>query len=152
MPSTLYPTLSQDQVHHIAQHSRARVVVLDGADQLRRWSKSLRNTSTIEHIVVLDEAAMVSADHRFRTWESLWRLGEQHLRDDPELVQRAWPAIQPNHPAAILYNSGTTGEQKGVVLTHRNICFAAAALHQATSPSDTRRGCANCRWRTSRSG
>ncbi|QIZ34478.1 long-chain fatty acid--CoA ligase [Saccharopolyspora sp. ASAGF58] len=134
VPSTLYPTLSQDQVHHIAQHSRARVVVLDVADQLRRWSKALRNTSTIEHIVVLDEAAMVSADPRFRTWETLWRLGEQHLRDDPELVQRAWQAIQPNHPAAILYTSGTTGEQKGVVLTHRNICFAAAALHQATKP------------------
>jgi long-chain acyl-CoA synthetase len=134
VPSTLYPTLSQDQVHYIAQHSRARVVVLDGADQLRRWSKVLRNMSTIEHIVVLDEAAMVGADQRFRTWERLRLLGEQHLRADPELVQRACTAITPNHPAAILYTSGTTGKQKGVVLTHRNICFAAAALHQVTQP------------------
>ncbi|MEU5847604.1 AMP-dependent synthetase/ligase [Saccharopolyspora shandongensis] len=134
VPSTLYPTLSQDQVHYIAQHSRARVVVLDGADQLRRWSKVLRNVSTIEHVVVLDEAAMVSADHRFRTWERLRVLGEQRLHDDPDLVQRMAAAIAPNHPAAILYTSGTAGEQKGVVLTHRNICFAAAALHQITQP------------------
>ncbi|MGP4020425.1 AMP-dependent synthetase/ligase [Saccharopolyspora sp. 5N708] len=132
--STLYPTLSQDQVHYIAQHSRARIVVLDGADQLRRWSKVLRNISTVEHIIVLDDAAMVAADHRFRTWERLRLLGEQRLRDDPELVRRAWTAITPNHPAAILYTSGTTGEQKGVVLTHRNICFAAATLHQVTRP------------------
>ncbi|MCI2416709.1 long-chain fatty acid--CoA ligase [Saccharopolyspora sp. K220] len=132
--STLYPTLSQDQVHYIAQHSRARIVVLEGADQLRRWSKVLRNMSTVEHIIVLDEAAMVAADHRFRTWERLRLLGEQRLRDDPELVRRSWTAIRPNHPAAILYTSGTTGEQKGVVLTHRNICFAAATLHQVTQP------------------
>ncbi|MBB5155241.1 AMP-dependent synthetase/ligase [Saccharopolyspora phatthalungensis] len=134
VPSTLYPTLSQDQVHYIAQHSRARVVVLDGADQLRRFSKVLRNASTVEHIVVLDEAAMVGADHRFRTWERLRLLGEQRLRDDPELVRRAWSAVTPEHPAAILYTSGTTGDQKGVVLTHRNICFAAAAQHQVTQP------------------
>ncbi|MGW3470521.1 AMP-binding protein [Saccharopolyspora sp. NPDC000995] len=80
---------------------------------------------------MLDEAAMVSADHWSRNWESLWRLGEQRLRDDPELVQRVWPTIQPNHPAAILY---TFGEQKGVVLTHQSTCFAAAALHQAKKP------------------
>ncbi|MER6990664.1 AMP-dependent synthetase/ligase [Saccharopolyspora hirsuta] len=132
VPSTLYPTLSQDQVHYAAHHSRAKVVVLDSADQLRRWSKVLRNASDVEHVVVLDEQAMVSADERFRTWDRLRELGEQRLREDPELVQRASAAIGPADPAAIIYTSGTTGEQKGVVLTHRNICFAAAALHQAT--------------------
>ncbi|RKT85540.1 long-chain acyl-CoA synthetase [Saccharopolyspora antimicrobica] len=132
VPSTLYPTLSQDQVHYIAHHSRAKIVVLDGADQLRRWSKTLRNASAIEHVAVLDEQVMVSADERFRTWDRLRALGEQRLREDPELVQRASAATNPADPAAILYTSGTTGEQKGVVLTHRNICFAAASLHQAT--------------------
>ncbi|GAA0516222.1 long-chain acyl-CoA synthetase [Saccharopolyspora subtropica] len=132
VPSTLYPTLSQDQVHYIAHHSRAHIVVLEGADQVRRWSKVLRNASAVEHVVVLDEAAMVSADHRFRTWERLRTLGEQRLREDPGLVQRAGESVAPTDPAAVLYTSGTTGEQKGVVLTHRNICFAAAALHQVT--------------------
>lgn len=131
VPSTLYPTLSQEQVHYIAHHSRAKVVVLAGADQLRRWSQTLRNASGVEHVVVLDEQAMVSADERFRTWRRLRELGEQRLREDPELVRRASTAIGPADPAAILYTSGTTGEQKGVVLTHRNICFAAASLHQA---------------------
>ncbi|MDA3626515.1 long-chain fatty acid--CoA ligase [Saccharopolyspora sp. WRP15-2] len=132
VPCTLYPTLSQDQVHYVAHHNRAKVVLLDGADQLRRWSKTLRNASDLEHVVVLDEEAMVSADERFRTWDRLRALGERRLREDPELVQRASAAVRPADPAAILYTSGTTGQQKGVVVTHRNICFGAAALHQAT--------------------
>ncbi|MEB3368228.1 AMP-binding protein [Saccharopolyspora mangrovi] len=135
VPSTLHPGLSQDQVHAIAAHSRARVVVLESSDQLRRWAKALRNNTTIEHVVVLDEAVMVSADHRFRTWGDLRRRGAQRLREDPGLLLRESSPITPGTPAAIIYPSEDSDRLKGVVLTHRNICFAAAALHQLTRPA-----------------
>lgn len=134
VPSTLHPALSQDQVHAIATHSRARVVVLESGDQLRRWAKALRNDSAIEHVVVLDEAVMVSADHRFRTWSDLRRQGVRRLRDDPGLLRRESTPVTPGTPAAIIYPSEESDHLKGVVLTHRNICFAAAALHRLTRP------------------
>ncbi|RRO12690.1 long-chain fatty acid--CoA ligase [Saccharopolyspora rhizosphaerae] len=138
--STLHPSLSQDQVHAIASHSRARVVVLESSNQLRRWAKALRNHSTIEHVVVLDEAVMVGADHRFQTWSDLRARGAQRLRENPELVQRASAPISPGTPAAVMYPNEDSDQIKAVVLTHRNICFAAAALHQLTRPRpNTRR-------------
>ncbi|MDI2028769.1 AMP-binding protein [Saccharopolyspora sp. TS4A08] len=134
VPSTLHPGLSQDQVHAIVAHSRARVAVLESGDQLRRWAKALRNDSTVEHVVVLDEAVMVSADHRFRTWDDLRRQGARRAEEDPGLLQRAGARISPGTPAAVVYPSEDCDHLKGVVLTHRNLCFAAAALHRINRP------------------
>ena len=130
--STLHPALSQDQVHAIASHSRARVVVLESGDQLRRWGKALRNAGTIEHVVVLDEAVMISADHRFHTWAGLRGRGVQRVRADPGLLRRESDPIVPSTPATVIYPNEDSDRLKGVVLTHRNLCFAAAALHHLT--------------------
>ncbi|TWF92728.1 AMP-binding protein [Saccharopolyspora dendranthemae] len=129
---TLHPALSQDQVHAIASHSRARVVVLESGDQLRRWAKALRNAGTIEHVVVLDDAVMISADHRFHTWTDLRRQGARRVRADPGLLRRERGPITPGTPATVIYPNEDSDRLKGVVLTHRNLCFAAAAIHQLT--------------------
>ncbi|WP_228047061.1 AMP-dependent synthetase/ligase [Saccharopolyspora montiporae] len=128
VPCTVYATLSQDQVARIARHSRARVVLLGGAEELRTWAQALRAVDTIDRVVLLDDDAAAGAeDPRVRSFGAVRATGRRVLDGDPEAVARRAREVAPGDPAAILY---TSGEHKGVVLTHRNVCFAAAAVHQ----------------------
>jgi long-chain acyl-CoA synthetase len=58
---------------------------------------------------------------------------------EDEAFERRWRAVRPDDAASIIYTSGTSGEAKGVVLTHSNMCANVAAMLRRVdlNPSDT---------------
>ncbi len=54
-------------------------------------------------------------------------------------LQERRPQISPDSPATLLYTSGTTGEPRGVFLSHRNLYSNAAAVIEAFLPRIDRR-------------
>lgn len=126
VPVTFYATLAPDQVAYVAGNCAARVAVLDGADQLGRWQPVLDRLPRLHKIIVLDPAVCPPGE-LYLTWEEFQRLGAERYAADPDAVAGRVREIRPDDPVTLLYTSGTTGNPKGVVLTHHNVLFAAGS-------------------------
>lgn len=125
VPMSIYNTLAQDQVAFIAGESRPVVVVLEDHDRYQRWEKALDEVDSIRHVVMLADADRVD-DPRVMTWDDLLARG-----GDTSGVEERMERITPDLPATFLYTSGTTGNPKGVVLTHHNVMYEAVSTLDA---------------------
>ena len=124
---TMYPTLAPEQVAYVAADCDARMAVLDGAAELDRWRTALDQLPGIKKVIVRDPSACPAGD-RYLTWADFAALGRERLAADSDEVAARIAAITPDNPLALLYTSGTTGNPKGVLLTHRNILYTLATV------------------------
>jgi len=123
---TLYATLAPEQIAYVAGDCDARIAVLDGAAELARWQPILEQLPGITKIIVRDQAACPAGD-RYMTWADFVALGRERFAAGPGEIAARVAAIKPDDPLALLYTSGTTGNPKGVLLTHRNVLYQMAA-------------------------
>ncbi|KAA9149218.1 long-chain fatty acid--CoA ligase [Amycolatopsis acidicola] len=125
---TAYHTLSPDQITYVATHSGASVVVLEGADEVARWRPALAASTTIRHVVVVDDDVDLPDDERFVRWADLAARGARLHGKDPAVLEKLTDEVVPGEPVAMMYTSGTTGDPKAVVLSHYNVLYEAVAL------------------------
>ncbi len=122
VPMSIYNTLSPEQVSYIAGHAEPQVVFLESADHVDRWRRALADVASIRLVVGIGDARLV--DDRFVTWDDLLAEGRELPHHDVDV--RA-SGVRPDDPATILYTSGTTGDPKGVVLSHANVVYECEA-------------------------
>jgi fatty-acyl-CoA synthase len=134
---TLNLRLPADQLVWIANHAADRVVIAD-ATLLPLLTPLLPAMSGVEHLVVsgaaapADLAALTGPEGPRVTvhdYEEL--LAGRADAGGPEAFD--WPELDERSAAAMCYTSGTTGDPKGVLFSHRSMYLHAMQVNMAES-------------------
>jgi long-chain acyl-CoA synthetase len=133
VPVTFYATLASDQIKYVADNCAVKIAVVDGASEVARWQPLLDDLPSLTKIIVRDASAC-PADDKFTTWADFAELAARAADSAGGAeVTRRIGGIRANDPVTLLYTSGTTGNPKGVVITHAGVLYECVTATTAGS-------------------
>lgn len=121
---TLNLRLPAEQLVWIINHAEDRVVLVNGT-LLPLLAPLLPQLPNLRHIVVAgpgDRSVLEGAQARVHNYDEL-------IAGRPESY--AWPEIDEREAAALCYTSGTTGDPKGVLYSHRSLYLHSLQINSA---------------------
>ncbi|QFR97848.1 long-chain-fatty-acid--CoA ligase [Streptomyces tsukubensis] len=123
---TLNLRLAVEQLVWIVNHAADRVIIVGGS-LLPLLVPLLPHLPTVEHVVVAgpgDRSLLDGVTPAVHEYEEL-------LAGRPATYD--WPELDERDAAALCYTSGTTGDPKGVVFSHRSIYLHSMQVNMAQS-------------------
>ncbi|MBV5315774.1 MAG: AMP-binding protein [Prolixibacteraceae bacterium] len=105
----LLPDFLPSEIENILNHSEAKAIFI--SEKLNSKLKDL-NAASLKYLIKVEDFSLIT------------ELAEKPIYDKTAVPQKTY-RVEEDDLAAIIYTSGTTGSSKGVMLSHKNICFVA---------------------------
>lgn len=130
----IYATNSPEACHYVAENCEANVIVVENKHQLHKilqiWDKLPHLKAVVQYIGEIEG----EKPSNVYTWKEFMEAG----KDVPdETLQERMNELVPNKCCTLVYTSGTTGNPKGVMLSHDNLTWTAEAASRFVGVGET---------------
>ncbi len=120
--TTVYPSCTDAEVVFILRDAGCVLALVEDEPHAARLQRLQELLPELRGFFSMEEAQSAPS------FRSLLREGRTAFARDPTALQRARAAVGPDDLAALVYTSGTTGDPKGVMLSHLNLVAVCTAL------------------------
>ncbi|MDQ6785362.1 MAG: AMP-dependent synthetase/ligase [Acidobacteriota bacterium] len=147
----IYPTSSSEQCEYIINHSDAEFLFVDTYEQYEKATATSAPFPKLKEIIVLEQidetsVELVEKENRFSvdvkyipvtSYKNFLEFGRQNRDEFLPQIEKIGFGAKPEDTAIMVYTSGTTGEPKGAMLSHRYILNSCESLRQSIPIFDT---------------
>jgi len=132
VPVGVYQDSILAEVKFIINHSDARFVIAEDQEQVDKILDMQDDLPRVERVIYTDPKGLWDYESNLLLdINEVYARGREIHQTEPERFDALLAGLDPDQLALICYTSGTTGDPKGSMLTHRGVMSMARYLDEA---------------------
>ena len=128
--SAIYASSTPAEIAYICNNLESRFLFVENEALLRLVEQVREDLTTVHRVIVFDAPPLPIDEDWIMPFEDFLRLSDQQRSRFSQQLPEIAQTISLDDPMCIIFTSGTTGQPKGAILTHRNYIFTLESVIQ----------------------